>query len=209
MEPCLPRTEPLPSRQQGSQCSTRSRELVPCWESWPDLKFISLSSPVTQTVAQRLSHSSCGCPRMLMFESKQSKVPAENQLQGTRDGCPATLSPWPSLEGGFWAVVTHPLASGSSTVGTPRLMDILLKFQFHDVFPMVVVQSLSRVQLLATPWTIAHQAFQSCSISHSLLKLTSIESMMPSNHLILCHPLLLLPSVFPSIRVFSSESALC
>ena len=55
MEPCLPRTEPLPSRQEGSQCSTRSRELAPCWESWPDLKFISLFFPVTQTVAQRLS----------------------------------------------------------------------------------------------------------------------------------------------------------
>ena len=146
---------------------------------------------------------------MLMFEFKQSEVPAENQLQGARDGCPATLSPGPGLEGGFWAAVTHPLASGSSTVGTPRLTDILLKFRFHDVSPMVVVQSLSRVQLFATPRTTAHQASQSCSISHSLLKLTSIESMMPSDHLIPCRPLLLLPSVFPSIRVFSSESALC
>ena len=88
---------------------------------------------------------------MLMFEFKQSEVPAENQLQGARDGCPATLSPGPGLEGGFWAAVTHPLASGSSTVGTPRLTDILLKFRFHDVSPMVVVQSLSRVQLFATP----------------------------------------------------------
>ena len=59
-----------------------------------------------------------------------------------------------------------------------------------------------------TPWTIAHQAFLSFTISQSLLTLMSVEAVMPSNHLILCHPLLLLPSIFPSIRVFSSESAL-
>ena len=71
------------------------------------------------------------------------------------------------------------------------------------------VQSLSRVQLFATPWTIAHQASLSIANSRSLLKLMSIESVMPYSHLILCRPLLLLPSVFPSIRVFSSESVLC
>ena len=71
------------------------------------------------------------------------------------------------------------------------------------------VQSLSRVQLFATPWTAGHQASLSFTITRSLLKLTSIESVMPSNHLILCHPILFLPSIFPSIRVFSNESALC
>ena len=70
------------------------------------------------------------------------------------------------------------------------------------------VQSLSRVQLFATPWTAAHQASLSITNSQSLLKLLPIESVMPSNHLILCHPLLLLPSIFPSIRVFPNESAL-
>ena len=70
------------------------------------------------------------------------------------------------------------------------------------------VQSLSHVQLFATPWTGAHQAFLSITNSRSLLKLMSIESVMPSNHLILCRPLLLLPSIFPSIRLFSSESVL-
>ena len=60
-----------------------------------------------------------------------------------------------------------------------------------------------------TPWTAARQASLSITNSWSLLKLTSIKSVMPSNHLILCHPLLLLPSIFPSIRVFSSESVLC
>ena len=71
------------------------------------------------------------------------------------------------------------------------------------------VQSLSRVRLFVTPWAAAHQASLSNTSSRSLPKLMSIESVMPSNHLILCHPLLLLPSIFPSIRVFSNESALC
>ena len=70
------------------------------------------------------------------------------------------------------------------------------------------VQLLSRVQLFATPWTAARQASLSITNSRSLLKLTSIELVMSSNHLILCHPLLLLPSIFPSIRVFSNELAL-
>ena len=70
------------------------------------------------------------------------------------------------------------------------------------------VQPLSRVQLFATPWTAAHQASLSIANSWSLLKLMSIESVMPSNHLILCCPLLLPPSIFPSIRVFSKESVL-
>ena len=81
------------------------------------------------------------------------------------------------------------------------------------IFPLtekilVVVQSLSRVQLFAIPWTEAHQAILSFTLSWSLLKLMSIESVMLSNHLVLCCPLLLLPSIFPSIRVFSNESAL-
>ena len=70
------------------------------------------------------------------------------------------------------------------------------------------VQSLSRVQFFVIPWTATRQASLSITISRSLPKLMSIESVMPSNHLILCCPLLLLPSVFPSIRVFSKESAL-
>ena len=69
-----------------------------------------------------------------------------------------------------------------------------------------VVQSFSCVQLFVTPWTAAHQASLSFTISQSLLKLMSIELMMSSNHLALCCPLLLLPSIFPSIRVFSNES---
>ena len=71
------------------------------------------------------------------------------------------------------------------------------------------VQSFSHVQLFATPWTAANQASLSITNFWSLLKLMSIESVMPSNHLILCHPLLLQPSIFPTIGVFSKESVLC
>ena len=70
------------------------------------------------------------------------------------------------------------------------------------------VQSLSRVRLFATPWIAAHQASLSITVSRSSLKLTSIESVMPSSHLILCRPLLLLPPFPPSVRVFSNESTL-
>ena len=73
----------------------------------------------------------------------------------------------------------------------------------------VFIHSLSCVWLFATPWTAARQASLSITNSRSLLKLLSIESVMPSNHLILCRPLLPLPSIFPSIRVFSNESAFC
>ena len=83
-------------------------------------------------------------------------------------------------------------------------------FQLFSVGKVVFssVQSLSRVQLFATPRTAAHQASRSIANSRSLLKLMSIELVMPSNHLILCHPLLLLPSILPRIRVFSNKSVL-
>ena len=86
----------------------------------------------------------------------------------------------------------------------------LLFSQFSSWLPrvLVVVQSLSHLWVFATPWTAAHQASLSFIISQSLLKLMSMESVLVSNHLILCCPLLLWPSIFDSIRVFSSESAL-
>ena len=79
----------------------------------------------------------------------------------------------------------------------------------HSVLQFRSAQSLSRVRLFATPWTAANQASLSITSSRSLLKLMSIESVMPSNHLFLCRPLLLPPSIFPSIRIFSNESVLC
>ena len=78
----------------------------------------------------------------------------------------------------------------------------------HNWFQFSSVQLLSRVRLFATPWIAAHQASLSITNSQSSLKLTSIELVMPSSHLILCRPLLLLPSIPPSIRVFSNESTL-
>ena len=79
----------------------------------------------------------------------------------------------------------------------------------HYFLLIDAVQSLSHVQCFAALWTTARQTSVSFAISWSLLKLMSVESVMSFNHLILCHPLLLLPSVFPSIRVFSNELALC
>ena len=83
----------------------------------------------------------------------------------------------------------------------PRLSDFMFNCQS--------IQLLSRVRLFATPWIAAHQASLSITNSQSSLRLTSIDLVMPSNHLILCHPLLLLPPIPPSIRVFSNESTLC
>ena len=88
------------------------------------------------------------------------------------------------------------------------MQEPLLMSSFLPGFSQSVIQSLSHVQLFATPWTAARQASLSITNSRSLLKLMSIESVMPSNHLILSRPLLLLPSIFPSIRVFSNESLL-
>ena len=92
---------------------------------------------------------------------------------------------------------------GEYSHGTQNILMIFFPIQFSSV------SSLSHVQLFATLWTAAYQAPLSITRSWSLLKLMSIESVMPSNHLILCHPLLLLPSILPNIRVFSNESVLC
>ena len=83
---------------------------------------------------------------------------------------------------------------------------VVQTWMLTDIFGFSSVQSLSRVQLFATPWITARQTSLSIINSRRLLKLTSTELLMPSNHLILCHPLLLLPSIFPSIRLFSNES---
>ena len=118
----------------------------------------------------------------------------------------------------------HPGATKASTNELPEPQSIDLEKQNNTCLifsknPVTSVQldsSFSSVQFSrsvmsdsATPWTVACQASLSISNSQSLLKLMSVESVMPSNHLILCHTLLLLPSIFPSIRVFSSESVLC
>ena len=100
----------------------------------------------------------------------------------------------------YWKCISPWLSSG----GHISLQFLCgLNNQFNSV------HSLNHVQLFVTPWTAACQAYLSITNSQSLLKRTSIESVMPPNQLILCRPLLLLPSIFPSIRVFSNESVLC
>ena len=94
----------------------------------------------------------------------------------------------------------------SRVKGTDVIRPIFL--MHNPIFGLLSVQSLSRVRLFATPWIGARQASLSITNCQSLPKPMSIKSVMPSNHLILCRPLLLLPSIFPSIRVFSSKSAL-
>ena len=101
----------------------------------------------------------------------------------------------------------------------PKNVLLSPRLDFPSYFPFILfpllctcissVQSLSSIQLFVTPWTATHQASLSITNSWSLLKLMSIESVMPSNHLILCRPLLLLPSIFSSIKVFSRKSVLC
>ena len=85
---------------------------------------------------------------------------------------------------------------------------LLFALRHAPISVAVIVVQAKSCPILCDPWTAAYQAFLSFTISQSLLKLMSIESVMPSNHLILCHPLLLLPSIFPSIKVFSNESVL-
>ena len=95
-----------------------------------------------------------------------------------------------------------------SLVLVGRFFTTSTTWKAHILYQFSSVQSFSRVQLFATSWTAAHQASLSITNSRSPPKLTSIELVMPSKHLLLCRPLLLPPSIFPSIRVFSNESAL-
>ena len=96
-----------------------------------------------------------------------------------------------------------------SCILTPRNSFSVYTPKHFSAFQFSSFQSLSRVQLFATPWIAARQASLSITNSQSSLKLMSIESVMPSSHLILCRPLLLLPRIWPAIRVFSNESTLC
>ena len=87
-------------------------------------------------------------------------------------------------------------------------LEVQRRLEYRNLLQFSSVQSLSHVRLFETPWTAAHKVSLSITNSRSLLKLTFTESVMPSNHLILCHPLVFLPSIFPSIRIFSNELAL-
>ena len=106
----------------------------------------------------------------------------------------------------------NPAGSGVKAVWSQRWLlcfALCLYFSYGYSFFLLSFFSLSVTFDSVTPWTVARQASLFFTIFRNVLKLVSIESVMPSNHLILCRPLLLLPSIFPSIRVFSNESALC
>ena len=117
-----------------------------------------------------------------------------------------------------WGAVVHGVTKSQTQLSNwttnplicPTPGNLYSTFCFYECISYISsVQSLSCVRLFVTPWTAAYRASLSITNSQSLLKLTSIELVMPSSHLSLCHPLLLLPSIFPSIRVFSKESVLC
>ena len=118
--------------------------------------------------------------------------------------------PWPSLSSkGKVQTVANQGSEGMERKGRNIQETIMQPWGRVLVLPQFSsFQLLSHVWFFVTPWTAARQASLSTTNSQSLLKLMHIESVMPSNHLILCHPLLLLPSIFPSIRIFSNESAL-
>ena len=116
---------------------------------------------------------------------------------------------WGALNSTNDAQSTNSFTSFQFLMNRKMLLWMFIISYFFVQIQFSSVQSLSHVRLLVTPWIAACQALLSITNSQSLLKLMSIESMMPSSHLILCRPLLLGPSIFPSIRVFSNESVLC
>ena len=142
------------------------------------------------TIVCMLSHFSCVWFYVTLCSQPGSSVHGDSPGKNTGGGCHALLQ-------GIFPQGSNPshmapaLADGFFTTSATCL-------QFSSV------QLLSRVQLFATPWTVAHQVSLSIANPWSLVKLMSITLVMPPNHLILCCPLLLLPSIFPSIRVFSN-----
>ena len=113
------------------------------------------------------------------------------------------------MDRGAWQATVHGIAQSRTRLSNFISLSSTLQFHLRSSgIQFSSVQLLSRVQLFVIPWTAAQQASLSITNSQSLLKLMSVELVMPSNHLILCHPLLLLPSILPSTRVFSNESAL-
>ena len=116
--------------------------------------------------------------------------------------------PWPVLRQTHRADISSWMDSGIETQQlSNRTFSVLFQI-FPSHFPISSIHSLSRVRLFVTPWTAARQASLSITNSQSLLKVMCIKSVIPSNHLILCCPLLLPPAIFPSIRFFSNESVI-
>ena len=135
----------------------------------------------------------CQTPRLYRgYRNKESVPMRDPGLAGRESRTEDLCEMWARGDGG-WGSAVHEQGSGHPEGAAPKICLSWLLLE-------VVVQLLSHVQLFATSWTAAHQA--SSTTSWSSLKLMSIESVRPSNHLVLCHSLLLLPSTFPSIRIF-------
>ena len=160
--------------------------------------------------------SACQC-RGCRFHPWVGKVPWRGHGNLLQYSCLEN----PMDRGAWWASIYRVSQSLTqlkwlSTHASPNILNNNQIFSFNKLMAfgasrvgkIFVFQSLSHVWLFATPWTAVHQAFLSFTIFQSLLKLMSFELVMTYNHLILCHPLLLLPSIFPRIRVLSNESAL-
>ena len=200
--------------------------------------FVNLKTTIRQafpsiTKSQSLPYS-CPLSKWCHLTISSSVIPFSSCLQplpasgsflmswlfssgGQSIGASASASVLPMNIQGWFPLGLTGLISLQSKGLSRAFSTAVLKHQFFGAHPknevvahmcVCVLCHFSRVWLFATPWTVAHQASLSSSISRSLLKFMFIELVMLSNHLILCRPLLLLPSIFPSIRVFSNESAL-
>ena len=179
---------PCPSPTPGS-----------CSNSWPSHQWChpTISSSVSPLSFCPQSFPVSGSfPVSQFFESGGQSIGAS----ASASVLPMNIQDWSPLGWTGWI----------SLQSSAYVLHNCICFQIRSfLHPLVaVVQPLSHVWLFVTPWTAAHQACMSFTISWSLLELMSTESVMPSNHLILCRPLLLLPSILPSIRVFSNESTL-
>ena len=197
-----PRPQDSPGKNTGVGCHTLLQGIFPTQGSNPCLLcllhcrwILYPPSHLGITVISLFVSCCCSdtqlCPT-LCHPVEQARLP-----------CPS-LSPWVCSNSCPLSQWCYPPTSTSMPLKSPALAG-----RFFITSATFVVQSHSRVRLFVTPWTVALPASLSFTISWGLLKLMSIELGMPSNHLIICHPLLLLPSVFPSIRVFSNELALC
>ena len=162
--------------------------------SWGEVSDIYLSAELLLP-----SHS----PQLNIFQGFLSCF-MKKQLQGTIPGTVWVISESPDVASNLVGRVYQSQESGKQSAFLCWWTHILIKL----LACLSSVQTLSCIRLFATPWTAACQASLSITNSRTLLKLMSIKSVMPSNHLILCHPLFLPPSIFPSIRVLSNESVL-
>ena len=198
-------------------------------QSWIQLKQLSSSSKNTYWLAMELKRVAITlnggreilvAQSCLIFCDPMEYSPSGYSVHGILQ---ARILQWVAIffsRGSSWPRNQTPIPGRFFTIWATRELYSFLKGEMKEKKRMCVCvcvcvyqirsdQSLSRVRLFATPWIAAHQASLSITISRSSLRLTSIESVMPSSHLILCRPLLLLPPIPPSIRVFSNESTLC